>query len=89
MVLATHTSILIEDIRTDKAWPGLLKHEVSLLRLLEKICDGCAVEIIETCNLRFALLLEFGCRCLLLGYRVYNFGLYIWAGTKESTSREL
>ncbi|KAI9074237.1 hypothetical protein K1719_043802 [Acacia pycnantha] len=42
-VLATlsGTSIIIEDIRVDETLPGLLKHEVSFLRLLEKICDGC------------------------------------------------
>ncbi|KAI9115444.1 hypothetical protein K1719_013763 [Acacia pycnantha] len=30
-----------------ETFPGLLKHEVSFLRLLEKICDGCYVEINE------------------------------------------
>ncbi|KAF7805756.1 putative RNA 3'-terminal phosphate cyclase-like protein [Senna tora] len=50
LVLATlsSTPILIEDIRTDETWPGLQKHEVSLLRLLEKISDDCVVEINET-----------------------------------------
>lgn len=42
------TAILIEDIRVDSAWPGLLPHEVSLLRLLETVTDDCVVEINET-----------------------------------------
>ncbi|XP_059640025.1 probable RNA 3'-terminal phosphate cyclase-like protein [Cornus florida] len=42
------TPILIEDIRDDDTWPGLRAHEVSFLRLLEKICDDCVVEINET-----------------------------------------
>ncbi|KAL2487693.1 putative RNA 3'-terminal phosphate cyclase-like protein [Forsythia ovata] len=42
------TPILIEDIRADATWPGLLSHEVSLLRLLEKVSDDCHVEINET-----------------------------------------
>lgn len=52
LVLATlsATPVLIEDIRTDDTWPGLRRHEVSFLRLLEKICDDCAVEINETGN---------------------------------------
>ena len=60
LVLATlsSTPILIEDIRTDDTWPGLLKHEVSLLRLLEKICDDCAVEINETGNLRLCIVTQ-------------------------------
>ncbi|KAL2454714.1 putative RNA 3'-terminal phosphate cyclase-like protein [Abeliophyllum distichum] len=37
-----------EDIRADATWPGLLSHEVSLLRLLEKVSDDCHVEINET-----------------------------------------
>ncbi|XP_052195090.1 probable RNA 3'-terminal phosphate cyclase-like protein [Diospyros lotus] len=40
--------ILVEDIRVDESWPGLRPHEVSFLRLLEKICDDCVVEINET-----------------------------------------
>ncbi|XP_028802485.1 probable RNA 3'-terminal phosphate cyclase-like protein isoform X2 [Neltuma alba] len=49
LILATlsSNSIIIEDIRADKTFPGLQKHEVSFLRLLEKICDGCYVEINE------------------------------------------
>ncbi|CAA2967049.1 probable RNA 3'-terminal phosphate cyclase-like protein [Olea europaea var. sylvestris] len=42
------TPILIEDIRADATWPGMLSHEVSLLRLLEKVSDDCHVEINET-----------------------------------------
>ncbi|CAH1446362.1 unnamed protein product [Lactuca virosa] len=42
------TPILIEDIRADATWPGLLPHEVSFLRLLETISDDCHVEINET-----------------------------------------
>ncbi|RAL47746.1 hypothetical protein DM860_012371 [Cuscuta australis] len=42
------TPILIEDIRSDATWPGLRHHEVSFLRLLEKVCDDCVVEINET-----------------------------------------
>ncbi|KAL2458533.1 putative RNA 3'-terminal phosphate cyclase-like protein [Abeliophyllum distichum] len=42
------TPILIEDIRVDATWPGPLSHEVSLLRLLEKVSDDCHVEINET-----------------------------------------
>ncbi|CAI9109623.1 OLC1v1009474C1 [Oldenlandia corymbosa var. corymbosa] len=42
------TPILIEDIRADSMMPGLRPHEISFLRLLEKVCDGCKVEINET-----------------------------------------
>ncbi|KVI07436.1 RNA 3'-terminal phosphate cyclase, partial [Cynara cardunculus var. scolymus] len=42
------TPILIEDIRADATWPGLLPHEVSFLRLLETVSDDCHVEINET-----------------------------------------
>ncbi|GFP79280.1 probable RNA 3'-terminal phosphate cyclase-like protein [Phtheirospermum japonicum] len=42
------TPILIEDIRSDATWPGLRPHEVSFLRLLEKVSDDCVVEINET-----------------------------------------
>ncbi|XP_019175956.1 PREDICTED: probable RNA 3'-terminal phosphate cyclase-like protein [Ipomoea nil] len=42
------TPILIEDIRADATWPGLRPHEVSFLRLLEKLFDDCVVEINET-----------------------------------------
>lgn len=50
LLLATlsSTPILIEDIHADATWPGLRPHEVSFLRLLEKICDDCAVEINDT-----------------------------------------
>ncbi|KAK6928276.1 RNA 3'-terminal phosphate cyclase, insert domain [Dillenia turbinata] len=42
------TPILIEDIRHEDTWPGVRPHEVSLLRLFEKVCDDCVVEINET-----------------------------------------
>lgn len=50
LVLATlsSTPVLIEDIHPNDMFPGLRFHEVSFLRLLEKICDDCAVEINET-----------------------------------------
>ena len=50
LLLATlsSTPILVEDIRADDTWPGLRPHEVSFLRLLEKVCDDCRVEINET-----------------------------------------
>ena len=51
------TPILIEDIRADATWPGLRPHEVSFLRLLEKISDDCLVEINETGNLFSAKLI--------------------------------
>ncbi|KAK7255787.1 hypothetical protein RIF29_29207 [Crotalaria pallida] len=44
----SYTPILIEDIRTDDTFPGLSKHEISLLRLFESVSDGCHVEINET-----------------------------------------
>ena len=40
--------IRIDDIRSESEAPGLAEHEVSLLRLLEKISSGCVVEINET-----------------------------------------
>lgn len=42
------TPIIIEDIRPEELPPGLRHHEISLLRLLEMICDDCTVEINET-----------------------------------------
>lgn len=50
LLLATlsSTSILVDDIRANESWPGLRPHEVSFLRLLEKICDDCKVEVNET-----------------------------------------
>ncbi|KAM1138303.1 hypothetical protein ACFX14_036089 [Malus domestica] len=42
------TPVLIEDIRAEETWPGLRPHEVSFLRLLEKVSDDCVVEINET-----------------------------------------
>jgi hypothetical protein len=40
--------IRIDDIRSRDASPGLRDYEASLLRLLEKLTNGCAVEINET-----------------------------------------
>ncbi|GBF93150.1 hypothetical protein Rsub_05881 [Raphidocelis subcapitata] len=40
--------IRIDDIRTRDASPGLRDYEASLLRLLEKLTNGCVVEINET-----------------------------------------
>ncbi|ESR37328.1 hypothetical protein CICLE_v10028663mg [Citrus x clementina] len=50
LVLSTlaSTPVLIDDIRADDTMPGLRPHEISLLRLLERICDDCVVEINET-----------------------------------------
>ncbi|GLJ45219.1 hypothetical protein SUGI_0951760 [Cryptomeria japonica] len=42
------TTLRIQNIRADDASPGLRNYEVSFLRLMEKISDGCAVEINET-----------------------------------------
>lgn len=50
LVLATLTGapIRITDIRADDPAPGLRDYEASFLRLMEKISDGCVVEINET-----------------------------------------
>ncbi|GKV14078.1 hypothetical protein SLEP1_g24999 [Rubroshorea leprosula] len=50
LLLATlsSTPILIEDIRADEMLPGLRPHEISLLRLYEKVTDDCVIEINET-----------------------------------------
>ncbi|KAK3228152.1 hypothetical protein Dsin_008014 [Dipteronia sinensis] len=50
LVLSTlaSTPLLIQEIRAEDTWPGLHPHEVSLLRLIEKVCDDCMVEINET-----------------------------------------
>ncbi|KAI3429824.1 hypothetical protein D9Q98_010137 [Chlorella vulgaris] len=40
--------IRIDDIRSDDENPGLRDYEASLLRLLEKITNGCIIEINET-----------------------------------------
>lgn len=42
------TPISIEDIRPNQTYPGLAKHEISLLRLFDTVSDGCTVEIYET-----------------------------------------
>lgn len=41
-------AIRIDDIRSDDQNPGLRDFEASLLRLLEKLTNGCVVEINET-----------------------------------------
>jgi hypothetical protein len=41
-------SVRIDDIRADDASPGLRDFEASFLRLLEKLTNGCVVEINET-----------------------------------------
>ncbi|KAJ8749925.1 hypothetical protein K2173_013840 [Erythroxylum novogranatense] len=50
LLLATlsSTPVIIEDIRADDTLPGLRPHEISLLRLLEKVSDDCLIEINET-----------------------------------------
>ncbi|XP_072998054.1 probable RNA 3'-terminal phosphate cyclase-like protein [Typha latifolia] len=50
LVLSTlaSTPIVVEEIRADDTSPGLRSHEISLLRLLEKVSDDCLVEINET-----------------------------------------
>ncbi|KNC54939.1 18S rRNA biogenesis protein RCL1 [Thecamonas trahens ATCC 50062] len=50
LVTATLTgkSVLIEDIRVDEQEIGLRDYEAGLLRLLEKVSNGCRVEINET-----------------------------------------
>ncbi|KAL2905494.1 putative RNA 3'-terminal phosphate cyclase-like protein [Bienertia sinuspersici] len=42
------TPILIDDIRSTDINPGLRPYEVSLLRLIEKVCNNCSVVINET-----------------------------------------
>ncbi|GAB2233860.1 hypothetical protein Droror1_Dr00003091 [Drosera rotundifolia] len=42
------TPVIIESIRDDETLPGLRPHEISFLRLLEKVSDDCVVEINET-----------------------------------------
>lgn len=41
-------TIRIDDIRSRDENPGLRDYEASLLRLLEKVTNGCVVEINET-----------------------------------------
>ena len=50
LVLATVSgkAIRIDDIRAKDLNPGLRDFEASFLRLLEKLSDGCVVEINET-----------------------------------------
>ncbi|GAB2294412.1 hypothetical protein Dimus_028620 [Dionaea muscipula] len=42
------TPVIIDAIRDDDILSGLRPHEISLLRLFEKVCDDCVVEINET-----------------------------------------
>ena len=55
LLLATlkSTPIIIEDIHDDDTLPGLRPHEISLLRLFEKVTDDCLIEINETGNTLF------------------------------------
>ncbi|CAI5931065.1 unnamed protein product [Closterium sp. NIES-64] len=46
-------AIRIDDIRAEAESPGLTEYEASLLRLLEKISNGCVVEINETDQICF------------------------------------
>mmetsp|Transcript_12648 Transcript_12648/g.32515 ORF Transcript_12648/g.32515 Transcript_12648/m.32515 type:complete len:371 (+) Transcript_12648:191-1303(+) len=50
LVLATVSGrpLRLDDIRAGDEQPGLREYEASLLRLIEKVTDGCAVEINET-----------------------------------------
>lgn len=50
LVLATLSgrAVRIDNIRSRSENPGLRDFEANLLRLLEKITDGCLVEINET-----------------------------------------
>lgn len=50
LLLATlkSTPVLIEDIHAGDTLPGLRPHEISLLRLFEKLTDDCLIEINET-----------------------------------------
>lgn len=43
--LLSHRPVRIDDIRPDDSEPGLLEHEVSFLRLLERLTTGTTVEI--------------------------------------------
>ena len=40
--------IRIDGIRADAQSPGLQEHEASFLRLVEKISNGCIIEVNET-----------------------------------------
>lgn len=48
LALLSSTPVHIEDIHAEETWPGLRPHEVSFIRLLEKVCDDCSVEINDT-----------------------------------------
>ncbi|KAL4585132.1 hypothetical protein LXL04_009747 [Taraxacum kok-saghyz] len=47
----TSTPTLIEDIHADATWPGLLRHEFSLIRLVETTSDDCHVVMSKSMNL--------------------------------------
>lgn len=56
--------IRIDDIRPDDEAPGLKDYEASLLRVIERICNGCRVEINPTggkqrCRVPWVLVAEF------------------------------
>jgi RNA 3'-terminal phosphate cyclase-like protein len=62
LILATLTGtpLRITDIRLHDSAPGLRDYEASFLRLLEKLSNGCVVEINETgMSSRFLMLLFF------------------------------
>ena len=40
--------VIFKDIRSQETNPGLLKHELSLLQLVQKITNGCAVNLNKT-----------------------------------------
>ena len=59
----TGTPIRITDIRLHDSAPGLRDYEASFLRLMEKLSNGCVVEINETGMFLFA-----DCVCFERGY---------------------
>lgn len=76
ILLSTLSSvpIVITDIRSDDTTPGLLLHEISLLRLVEKISDDCTIEINETGKnkkLIFFFFIIFRCCGLIFLGRVF------------------
>lgn len=53
--------IRIDNIRAEDENPGLRDFEASFLRLLEKLTNGCSVEINETGNMLTALTAQRQC----------------------------
>lgn len=51
-------ALRLSDIRAEANPPGLRSSEVSFLRLLEKVSNGCAVEINETGTVLFLFRLK-------------------------------